>query len=47
MFYQKVIDIDDENDMLVYSEASLLPEETIRILEVGMQRFIEEKVDEL
>jgi len=31
----------------VYSEASLLPEETIRILEVWMQRFIEESVDEL
>ena len=47
MFYQKVIDIDDENDMVVYSEASLLPEETIRILEVWIQRFIEEKLDEL
>lgn len=47
MFYQKVIDIDDENDMVVYSEASLLSEETIRILEVWMQRFIEEKLDEL
>ena len=47
MFYEKVIDIDDENDMVVYSEASLLPEETIRILEVWIQRFIEEKLDEL
>ena len=47
MFYQKVIDIDDENDMVVYSEASLLSEEAIRILEVWMQRFIEEKLDEL
>jgi len=47
MFYQKSIDIDDDNDMVVYSEASLLPEETVRILEVWMQRFIEERVDEL
>lgn len=47
MYYQKVVDIDDDNDMIVYSEASLLPEEAVRILEVWMQGFIEEKIDEL
>ena len=47
MYYQKVVDIDDDNDMIVYSEASLLPEETVRILEVWMQRFIEEEINEL
>ena len=47
MYYQKVVDIDDDNDMIVYSEASLLPEEVVRILEVWMQRFIEEEINEL
>jgi len=47
MYYQKVVDIDDDNDMIIYSEASLLPEEAVRILEVWMQRFIEEEINEL
>ena len=47
MFHQKVIDIDDENTVIVYAESSLLPNETIRILEIWMQRFLEETMYEL
>ena len=47
MFHQKVIDIDDDNTIIVYAESSLLPNETIRILESWMQRFLEETMYEL
>jgi hypothetical protein len=47
MFHEKVIDIDSDNDMIAYVEASLTPFEYTRIIEIWMNQFLEEKVDEL
>jgi hypothetical protein len=47
MFHEKVIDIDSDNDMIAYVEASLTPIEYTRIIEIWMNQFLEEKVDEL
>tara|TARA_R110000772_G_scaffold131537_1_gene239784 strand:- start:22 stop:366 length:345 start_codon:yes stop_codon:yes gene_type:complete len=47
MFYKTIIDIDDDNDMIAYVESSLNPNEYTRILEFWMNRFVEEKLDEL
>ena len=47
MFYKTIIDIDDDNDIIAYVESSLNQNEYTRILEFWMNRFIEEKLDEL
>ena len=47
MFHETIIDIDDDNDIIAYVESSLNPNEYTRILEFWMNRFIEEKINEL
>jgi hypothetical protein len=43
MFFKKIIDIDEDNDIIIYAETNLLPNETVRILEAWMQRFMLEE----
>ena len=46
-FVKRVIEIDEENDMIAYVESSLQPIEYTRVLEAWASGFIVQQIDDL